>query len=131
MVIDTSALLAILLGEGEAERMLDAIAADHIRLIGSPTLVEASAVMLARKRESGRVALDALIGELDIEIVPLSVDAARLAADAYAAYGRGIGEPGVLNYGDCFSYAVAVELRQPLLFKGNDFTRTDVAAVLY
>jgi ribonuclease VapC len=131
MVIDTSALVAILLAEPEASCMLDAIAESRVRLLGSPTLVEATAVMLGRKGESGRVALEALVGELELEIVPLSAGAAKVAADAYAEYGRGVGHPGVLNFGDCLAYGVAIELGEPLLFKGDDFAQTDVASVAY
>jgi ribonuclease VapC len=131
MVIDTSALVAILLAEPEAARMLDAIAESHSRLVGTATVVEATAVMLGRKGESGRIALDALIGELDIEVVPVSPGAGKLAADAYAEFGRGVGHPGVLNYGDCLAYGVAVDLGEPLLFKGDDFAKTDVLAAAY
>jgi ribonuclease VapC len=131
MVIDTSALIAILLGEPEAARLLDAIAADPVRFMGAATLVEASAVMLGRKGGNGRVLLNALIAELGIEIVPLTADSARLATEAYVEFGRGVGDPGVLNYGDCLSYGVAVDLREPLLFKGDDFRATDVEAVDY
>ena len=131
MVIDTSALVAILLAEPEAARMVAAIAAERVRLVGSATLVEATAVMLGRKGESGRVALDALISELEIEIVPFSPAAGKLAADAYAESGRGVGQPAVLNYGDCLSYGVAIETGEPLLFKIHDLRSTDVVAVEY
>ena len=131
MVIDTSALIAILLREPESARLVNAIAADPVRILGAATLVEASAVMLGRKGASGRMLLDALIADLGIELVPLTPDSARLAAEAYAEFGRGVGVPGVLNYGDCLSYGVAVELGEPLLFKGDDFSATDVVAVEY
>ena len=131
MVLDTSALLAILFAEPEAEAMVRAIAQDTTRRVGAPTLVEASAVLTARKGSAGEIALDALLERMRIEVVPMSVDAARLARLAYARYGKGIGDPGVLNFGDCLSYGVAMAEREPLLFKGDDFTRTDVAAVSY
>lgn len=131
MVLDTSALLAILFAEPEAEAMVRAIAQDATRRVGAPTLVEASAVLTARKGSAGEIALDALLERMRIEVVPMSVDAARLARLAYARYGKGIGDPGVLNFGDCLSYGVAMAEREPLLFKGADFTRTDVAAVSY
>jgi ribonuclease VapC len=131
MVIDTSALIAILLREEEAARIVDSIAADPLRVVGGPTLVEASAVMLGKRGPQGVVALDALLHDLDIEIVPMSKDAARLARDAYARYGKGVGSPGVLNFGDCLSYGVAKDRNEPLLFKGEDFPQTDISAVQY
>lgn len=126
MVIDTSALVAILFGEPDASRLVDSIAADTTRLLGAPTLVEASAVMLARKGRQGEIALDALISRLAIEVVPMTPDAAALARSAYARFGRGVGSPGVLNYGDCLTYGIAMTLREPVLFTGEDFSRTDV-----
>jgi ribonuclease VapC len=131
MVIDTSAVLAVLFAEPEAARMLDAIAADHARMIGAPTLVEAAAVMLARKGPEGEIALDALLHRLAIQVVPMSSDAAALSRSAYSRFGRGVGSPGVLNYGDCLAYGVAMAASEPLLFKGDDFARTDVLAVRY
>ena len=131
MVLDTSALLAILFGEPEAAAMVRAVAQDATRRVGAATLVEASAVVTARKGSGGEVALDALLERMRIDVVPMSVDAARLARLAYARFGKGVGNPAVLNFGDCLSYGVAMAEREPLLFKGDDFSRTDVAAVPY
>lgn len=131
MVLDTSALLAILFAEPEADAMVRAVASDTRRLVGAPTLVEASVVSRAKKGGAGEVALDALLERLQVEAVPMSVAAARLARLAYARFGRGVGEPAVLNYGDCLAYGVAMAEREPLLFKGDDFTRTDVEVVAY
>lgn len=131
MVIDTSALLAILLGEPEASRLTQAIDAAPVRIVGAPTLVEAAAVMLARKGDTGEIALDALLRRLDIQAVPLSIDAAAFARVGFKRFGKGIGGPGVLNYGDCFSYGVAMACEEPLLSKGNDFARTDVNIAPY
>ncbi len=131
MVLDTSAVLAILFAEPEAESMVRALAADERRLLGAPTLVESSAVMTARKGGAGEVALDALLERLAIEVVPMSVSAARLARLAYGRFGKGVGEPGVLNFGDCLAYGVAMAEREPLLCKGDDFGRTDVELVAY
>lgn len=131
MVLDTSALLAILFAEPESLAMVRAIAEDERRLVGAPTLVEASAVMLAKKGGAGEVALDALLERLGVAVVPMSVGAARLARLAYARFGKGVGDPAVLNYGDCLSYGVAMAEREPLLFKGEDFAHTDVAVVAY
>jgi ribonuclease VapC len=131
MVIDASALIAILLGEPEAARMAVAIEADPNRLVGVPTLVEASAVMLGRKGPQGEIALDALLQRLDIRVVPFSAEAANHARAAYRQYGKGVGSPSVLNYGDCLSYGTSMALGEPLLFKGDDFPRTDVPAAPY
>jgi ribonuclease VapC len=131
MVLDTSALLAILLAEPESQAMVRAVAEDERRLVGAPTLVQASAVMLAKKGGAGEVALDALLERLGVDVVPMSVGAARLARLAYARFGKGVGDPAVLNYGDCLSYGVAMAEREPLLFKGDDFAHTDVAVVAY
>ena len=131
MVLDTSALLAILLAEPESEAMVRAIAADASRLVGAATVVEASAVMQARKGSGGDVALDALLRRLSAETVPVTASAASLARLVYGRFGKGVGSPGVLNYGDCMAYGVAMSLGEPLLFKGEDFSRTDVDAVRY
>ena len=131
MVLDTSAILAILLAEPESARMVAAIAREPTRLVGAPTFVEASAVMHAKKGPGGDVALDALLERLEIAVVPMSLAAARLARLAYARFGKGVGDPAVLNHGDCLAYGVAVAERQSLLFKGDDFSATDVDAAAY
>ena len=131
MVIDTSAILAILMAEPEAESMVRAISAAEDRIVGTPTLVEASAVMVARKGPGGDVVLEALLRHLDVESAPFSDTAATLARLGYARFGNGVGSPGVLNYGDCLAYGLALALRQPLLFKGDDFGQTDVTPVDY
>jgi ribonuclease VapC len=131
VVVDTSALLAILFAEPEADAMVLSLARDPRRLIGAPTLLEASAVMRARKGGAGEVALDALLERLEVEAVPMGVAAARFARLASARFGRGIGDPPVLNYGDCLAYGVAMAEREPLLFKGNDFGKTDVQVAAY
>lgn len=130
MVIDTSALLAVLFAEPEASAFAEQIASSDRRLVGGPTLVEATAVMLARKGKPGVIALDALVARLGIEIVPLSVEAAEFARQAYASFGKGVGSPPVLNYGDVMSYGVARAEDEPLLFKGDGFSRTDIRPAL-
>jgi len=129
-VIDTSALLAILLAEPRADDLVTAInGADH-RAVGAPTLVEATAVMLARKGKPGVIALDALLARLDIEVVEMTVAAGEFARAGYARYGKGIGSPGVLNYGDTLAYGVARAADAPLLYTGDDFPLTDVRPAL-
>lgn len=131
MVLDSSALLAILQGEPEATRMVEALATAPERLVGAPTLVETAAILLARKGPAGEVALDALLRRLDIRVIPMTEAAAIAARGAYQRYGKGIGSPGVLNLGDCLAYGVAVASGAPLLFKGNDFPQTDVEPARY
>lgn len=128
MVIDTSALVAILFSEPEGSAFIEGIAAADRRLVGAPTLVEATAVMLARKGRPGVIALDALLSRLGIEVVPMSAEAGDLAREAYSRYGKGVGSPGVLNYGDVLSYGVARAEDEPLLFHGEDFSRTDIVS---
>ncbi len=131
MVIDTSALLAILLDEPESERLVRAVASADVRIVGAATLVEASAVMVARKGPGGVVALDALLDRLGVEFRDLTMSAAKLSRLAYSRFGKGVGDPGVLNYGDCLAYGTAMAEGHPLLFKGDDFARTDVAVASY
>ena len=126
MVLDASALIAILLDESDAPRLVEAIARDPVRLVGAPTLVEAAAVLLARNGSAGEVALDALLQRLDIRVVPMTAEAASAARSAYHRFGKGVGSPGVLNYGDCLAYGVAMASGETLLFTGQDFARTDV-----
>ena len=130
VVLDTSALVAILLSEPEAPALIAALAAADRRMVGAPTLVEAGAVMLARKGPPGELALDALLQRLEIAVVEMSPAAAAAARTAYARWGKGVGTPGVLNFGDCLSYGVAAELGERLLFKGDDFTHTDIQPAL-
>jgi ribonuclease VapC len=131
MVLDTSAVLAILFSEPEATAMVKAMAAADEPVIGAATLVEASAVVRARKGAGGDIALDAFLERLGVSVTELSPDAARLARLGYARFGRGVGDPDVLNLGDCFSYGTAMALRRPLLFKGEDFSGTDVEVAPY
>jgi ribonuclease VapC len=126
MIIDTSALLAILFAEPESRRLVTAIVREQSRLLPAPAFVEASAVMLGRKGPQGIIALDALLQRLDIETTAMPVEAATFARSAYERYGKGVGSPAVLNFGDCLSYGVSKSAGEPLLFKGDDFAATDV-----
>lgn len=111
--------------------MLRAVVRDEVRVVGAPTFVETSAVLQARKGSAGDVALDALLERLSVEVIAMSPAAAKLARIAYRRFGKGIGNPAVLNVGDCLSYGVAVSEGAPLLFKGKDFGHTDVDVVEY
>ena len=132
MVIDTSALVAILLAEPEAPRLTTAIRAAAAREVGAPTYVEALYVMGGRHGQQGVVALDALLAQLDITIVPMTEAAAAHAREAYRLYGKGGGSVSrVLNLGDCQTYGVALDRGKPLLFKGDDFRATAIVAAAY
>jgi ribonuclease VapC len=131
MVIDTSALVAIILDEPEAARLTRAVADAYAPVVGAPTLVEASAVLLARLGSHGEAILDALLQRLRVEVVPMTAGAGEAARRAYVRYGKGVATPGVLNFGDCLAYGVAVDRGVPLLFKGDDFSRTDVEQAKY
>jgi ribonuclease VapC len=131
VVINTSALLAILLAEPEATAMVHAIGKASVRLVPAPTLVEASAVLFARKGPSGDVALDALLQRLSLVTVHMTPAAADFARGGFRRFGKGVGNPGVLNYGDCLAYGVAMATGHPLLCKGDGFVRTDVVVVDY
>ena len=129
MVIDTSAIVAILMKEPETVHLLTAIAEDDTRLMSAVTVAEAG-IVLERRRgfEAGRD-LDSVLQEAEIEIVPVDLEQANGARRAYRRFGRG-NHPAGLNFGDCFAYALAEAHGEPLLFKGDDFSRTPIAAVL-
>lgn len=131
MVLDTSAILAIIFAEPEAQRMVEALAAAEPRVVGAPTLVEAAAILQARKGPVGEVALDALLQRLAVDVVPMTPEAATFARSAYQRFGKGTGSPAVLNFGDCLAYGVAMASGDVLLFKGDDFPKTDVAVAAY
>ena len=125
MVVDSSALIAILRGEPEEPAFRNAIRTAPNRLLSAPTRVEASMVALGRRGEPGLEQMQALIERLELEVVPLSDDHAKLAIEAFRRFGKGR-HPAGLNYGDCFSYALAKATGEPLLFKGDDFSQTDI-----
>ena len=129
MVVDSSALLAILLNEPDAEPIRRAFDRDDVRLLSAATLLEVSMVIESRKGESGGRDLDLLISKSKIEVIPVDEGQIDEARRAWRRFGRGR-HPAGLNYGDLFSYALARTTGQPLLFKGDDFTRTDVGRVL-
>jgi ribonuclease VapC len=124
MVLDTSALLAILLNEPEASSMALAIAADPRRLLSAFTALETSVVVEAIKGENGGREFDLLVHKANLDIVPMDAGQAELARSAWRKYGKGR-HPAGLNIGDCCSYALARYTGEPLLFKGDDFARTD------
>jgi ribonuclease VapC len=129
MVLDSSAVIAVLLDEPDADSLRVAIADADTRLISAATLVETSLVIESRFGPTGGRELDLLISRLGVVVVPVDADQADEARRAWRRFGRGR-HPAGLNYGDLFSYALARTTGQPLLFKGDDFARTDVGRVL-
>ncbi len=125
MIVDTSAIVAILQGEPQSEDLARSILAESARM-SAGSYVELMCV-LARSREpaTSRRA-DRLLQTLGVDVVPVSVEDAHLAAEAYRIYGRGSGHAAALNHGDTFAYALAVSSNEPLLFTGADFAQTDV-----
>jgi len=129
MVVDTSALVAILLGEPDAERFARALGAEPIRLLSAGALVVLSCVIEGRKGETGRADVALLLRDGDFEVVSVTPQQAEIAVDAFRRFGRGR-HRARLNVGDCFSYALAVATDHALLFKGDDFGHTDIRAAL-
>jgi len=129
MVIDTSALIAILLNEAEAEAFAKAIASDPKRLISAFNLLETAIVIEAKKGEAGGIELDLLLHRARIETVAISAEQVELARTAWRLYGKGNHSAG-LNIGDCCAYALAKYSGEPLLFKGGDFALTDIPSAL-
>jgi len=130
MVVDTSALLAVLFQEPEVDRIARSIASDPRRLASAFTVLETAIVVEARKGEPGGRELDLLLHRIDLESVPLTASQVEVARDAWRRFGRGK-HPANLNIGDCCAYALARVSGEPMLFKGDDFPKTDVARVGY
>ena len=129
MILDTSALIAILFAEPDAETFANAISAADTCRVSAATFVEVAIVVEAQTKGRGGRALDSLLRRANVVIEPVTEEQAHLARDAYTEYGKGR-HRATLNVGDCFSYALAKVTGEPLLFKGNDFKKTDVAAAI-
>ncbi|MGE3475800.1 MAG: type II toxin-antitoxin system VapC family toxin [Rhodospirillaceae bacterium] len=125
MVIDTSAISAILFNEPEAADFERRIVEDPVRLISAGTLLEAAIVVEARLGDVGGREFDLWLQRAGVEVVPVDAEQADLARRAWRQFGKGRHSAGI-NYGDCFSYALAISRDETLLFKGADFSRTDV-----
>jgi ribonuclease VapC len=128
IVVDTSALIAILDKEPDASRYAEAIAEADPPLISAATLLEVNIVMHNRHGVRAARMVDRLIQEAGFQVESFTVQHAELAREAYARYGKGQQAAG-LNYGDCLSYALARATGLPLLFKGQDFSKTDIIRV--
>ena len=125
MVVDSSAVLAILFNEPERDSFSDALAAAGVRLMSAVNALETAVVASSRKGPYGARELDLLLHRAEFEVVPFTADHLRLAREAYERYGKGR-HPAGLNLGDCCAYALSRHAGEPLLFKGGNFPRTDV-----
>ena len=130
MIIDTSALVAILRDEPDAARYAEAIAAAGDCRISAATYVETAAAIDGARDPIASRRLDELFREAGITIEPVTATQARIARQAYRDFGKGSGHAARLNFGDCFAYALAAERGEAILFKGEDFARTDLACAL-
>jgi ribonuclease VapC len=128
VVIDSSALLAILFEESDAYAFASAMTNSAICLLSAVSLVETSMVAMRLRTPNPVTAFDNLIDKLGIEIVPVDREQALLAREAFRRFGKGRHKAG-LNFGDCFAYALAKQTNEPLLYKGNDFSQTDISVV--
>lgn len=130
MVIDTSAIVAILLEETEAPYLMQAIALDKVRFISTFSVLEANFVIASRKGDAGLQQLKQFLEFIKVEQKALTDIQVNLATEAWLKFGKGR-HPASLNIGDCCTYALSKETHEPLLFKGNDFSQTDLKLVDY
>ncbi|MBO0865661.1 MAG: type II toxin-antitoxin system VapC family toxin [Mycobacterium sp.] len=130
MIADTSAIIAILTGEDDAALYAQAIAGADVRRLSAASYLECGIVLDSQRDPIISRALDELLQEAEFAVEPVTERQARLAREAYADFGKGSGHPAALNFGDCLSYALALDLREPLLWKGDDFGHTGVQSAL-
>lgn len=130
MILDTSAVCAVAFGEAEGPALLECIqAADQLR-ISAATAVELTAVLARSGRPEVGRRVERLLAAWEVDVAPFDAAQAQVASQAYRDYGRGSGHRAALNLGDCYSYALAVTVGEPLLFLGDDFPHTDVEVAL-
>jgi ribonuclease VapC len=127
MILDTSAIIAILFNEDDAETYAKAITRAESCRVSAATFVETAIIVETQTKNNGGRQLDAFIRRAGIAIEPVTEEQAHIARQAFIDFGKGR-HPAGLNYGDCFSYALSKTTREPLLFKGKDFARTDLTA---
>jgi len=130
MIVDPSAVVGILNGEPDAEALEDALVSARNRRMSAATLVELYVVVDGKRDPVRSARLDELLQRSDVEIVDLTKEQAHIARAAYRDFGKGSGHPARLNFGDCFSYALAKVTGEPLLFKGDDFGHTDLTSAV-
>ena len=127
MILDSSALIAVIMTEPGSEAILAKIRAAALAGIGAPTVVETAMVLWRRLDGDPMPLLTELLGEMDVEVIPFSEKHSRVALDAFMRFGKGR-HPAALNFGDCLTYAVASIADQPVLYAGSDFAQTDLAS---
>lgn len=130
MIVDTSALVAIISSEHDAHRYRHALLGARSVSISAGTLIETMIVIDGRGADPHESVLDDVLADGNVRVIPVTARQARLARRGYRRFGRGSGSKAQLNFGDCFAYALAIDTGQPLLFKGDDFTHTDVQPAL-
>jgi ribonuclease VapC len=130
MIIDSSAIVAILNAEDEAEAFSSAILACAQARMSAGNYLEASIVIDGNRDPVISARLDSVMAEFEIGIEPVTAEHAKLARQAYRDFGKGSGHPAKLNFGDCFAYALAMERGEPLLYKGDDFVHAGLARVV-
>jgi ribonuclease VapC len=130
LIVDSSALMTIVLDEPQAAACLGALLESPANRMSAATFLEAAIVADRLPDPNDRARFDRLIDRLDIVAEPLTARQATIAREAYGRFGKGIGHPARLNFGDCFAYALAKDFDEPLLFVGRDFVHTDVRRVL-
>jgi ribonuclease VapC len=130
VIIDTSALIAILRAEDDAADMALAIERAQVRKISAASYLETAAVIDASRDPIASRRFDELADTAELRVEPVTRDQARIARDAYRDFGTGSGHTAGLNFGDCFAYALAKSTGEPLLFNGNDFGHTDITPAL-
>ena len=129
MIVDSSAIVAIVWAEPEAVRFVTAIVGSGEATMSAGNYLETSIVIDKDRDPALSARLDATLNKLEIEIAPVTAAQARLARQAYRDFGRGSGHPAKLNFGDCFAYALATERGEPLLYKGDDFAHAGMARI--
>ena len=130
MIVDTSAIVAILRDEPDAELFAEAIERESVRRVSAVTYVEAAAVIESNRNPISSRKFDDFFREAGLKIEAVTLEQARIAREAYRDFGKGGRHPARLNFGDCFAYALAKVLNEPILFKGTDFQHTDAASAL-
>lgn len=127
MVIDTSAIVAILRNEPEAAKLEAALVSDPLRLVPATCVLEARMVLVSRRGEHALAEIDLWLRKIAADIIPVDAELVDLATESWLTYGKGR-HPAALNFADCFSYALAKRADEPLLFIGKDFAQTDIEA---
>ncbi len=130
MIVDASAMITVVLEEPGFETYLDTLLQSSANRMSAATFLEAAIVVDRLPNPRASIRFNELISELEMIIEPVSVDQARIAREAHSRFGRGTGHPARLNFGDCFAYALAKNLDEPLLFIGQDFVHTDIRPAL-